>query len=81
MDISIEKNAPLVDRRGKWGKWQKLIGEMDVGDAITIEDDEHLASYHSISRAAKSLGFKVVMRTLDDGKIKIWKQAVTEAAE
>ena len=81
MDFQLEKNAPLPDKRKGWGKWQKLIDEMDVGAAITFQDDENLTAYHGINRAAKNLGFKIVMRTLDDGKIKVWKQEAIEAAE
>ena len=55
MEVQIEKNAPLPDRRKGWGKWQKLIEEMDVGDAAILEDDENLTAYHGLSRAAKSL--------------------------
>ena len=54
---------------------------MDVGDAITFQDDENLTAYHGINRAAKNLGFKIVMRTLDDGKIKVWKQEAIEDTE
>jgi len=81
MEVQIEKNAPLPDRRKGWGKWQKLIEEMDVGDAAILEDDENLTAYHGLRRAAKSMGFTVSMRTLDDGKIKVWKQEAIEAAE
>ena len=81
MEVQIEKNAPLPDRRKGWGKWQKLIEEMDVGDAAILEDDENLTAYHGLRRAAKSMGFTVSMRTLDDGKIKVWKQEAVEAAE
>ena len=31
--------------------------------------------------AAKSMGFTVSMRTLDDGKIKVWKQEAIEDNE
>ena len=78
MEVQIEKNAPLPDRRKGWGKWQKLIEEMDVGDAAILEDDENLTAYHGLRRAAKSMGFTVSMRTLDDGKIKVWKQEVVK---
>ncbi len=81
MEVQIEKNAPLPDRRKGWGKWQKLIEEMDVGDAAILEDDENLTAYHGLRRAAKSMGFTVSMRTLDDGKIKVWKQEAIEATE
>tara|TARA_R110002012_G_scaffold255630_1_gene435695 strand:+ start:654 stop:905 length:252 start_codon:yes stop_codon:yes gene_type:complete len=83
MSFTIEKNASSPpDRKGNWGKWQKKIKEMDVGDAAVFEDDENLTSYHGLRRAAISLGFKVVMRTLDDGTIKVWKlDAEAEAAE
>tara|TARA_Y100001937_G_scaffold29737_1_gene42809 strand:- start:547 stop:807 length:261 start_codon:yes stop_codon:yes gene_type:complete len=78
MQVQIEKNAPLPNRRKGWGKWQKLIEEMDVGDAAILEDDENLTAYHGLRRAAKSMGFTVSMRTLDDGKIKVWKQEVVK---
>ena len=81
MEVQIEKNAPLPDRRKGWGKWQKLIEEMDVGDAAILEDDENLTAYHGLRRAAKSMGFTVSMRTLDDGKIKVWKQEAIEDTE
>tara|TARA_R110001583_G_scaffold5559_3_gene29922 strand:- start:1464 stop:1709 length:246 start_codon:yes stop_codon:yes gene_type:complete len=81
MEVRIEKNAPFIDRRKGWGKWQKLLEEMDVGDAVVLEDNEHLAAYHGLRRAAKAMGFTVSMRTLDDGKIKVWKQEVIEAVE
>jgi|TARA_R100000234_G_C4880954_1_gene127349 hypothetical protein len=81
MEVQIEKNAPLPDRRKGWGKWQKLIEEMDVGDAAILEDDENLTAYHGLRRAAKSMGFTVSMRTLDDGKIKVWKQEAIEDNE
>ena len=81
MQVQIEKNAPLPNRRKGWGKWQKLIEEMDVGDAAILEDDENLTAYHGLRRAAKSMRFTVSMRTLDDGKIKVWKQEAIEAAE
>ena len=81
MQVQIEKNAPLPDRRKGWGKWQKLIEEMDVGDAAILEDDENLTAYHGLRRAAKSMGFTVSMRTLDDGKIKVWKQEAIEDNE
>ena len=81
MDFQLEKNAPLPNRRKGWGKWQKLIEEMDVGDAAILEDDENLTAYHGLRRAAKSMGFTVSMRTLDDGKIKVWKQEAIEATE
>ena len=81
MEVQIEKNAPLPDRRKGWGKWQKLIEEMDVGDAAILEDDENLTAYHGLRRAAKSMGFTVSMRTLDDGKIKVWKQEAIEDIE
>ena len=81
MEVQIEKNAPLPDRRKGWGKWQKLIEEMDVGDAAILEDDENLTAYHGLRRAAKSMGFTVSMRTLDDGKIKGWKQDAIEDTE
>ncbi len=54
---------------------------MDVGDAAILEDDENLTAYHGLRRAAKSMGFTVSMRTLDDGKIKVWKQEAIEATE
>ena len=81
MQVQIEKNAPLPNRRKGWGKWQKLIEEMDVGDAAILEDDENLTAYHGLRRAAIRQGFKIVMRTLDDGKIKVWKQEAIEATE
>ena len=81
MEVQIENNAPLPDRRKGWGKWQKLIEEMDVGDAAILEDDENLTAYHGLRRAAKSMGFTVSMRTLDDGKIKVWKQEAIEDNE
>ena len=81
MEVQIEKNAPLPDRRKGWGKWQKLIEEMDVGDAAILEDDENLTAYHGLRRAAKSMGFTVSIRTLDDGKIKVWKQEAIEDTE
>ena len=82
MSLTIEKNASSPPaRKGNWGKWQKVIQEMDVGDAATFEDDENLTVYHGLRRAAISQGFKIVMRTLDDGKIKVWKQEAIEAAE
>ena len=81
MEVQIEKNAPLPDRRKGWGKWQKLIEEMAVGDAAILEDDENLTAYHGLRRAAKSMGFTVSMRTLDDGKIKVWKQEAIEDTE
>ncbi len=81
MEVQMEKNAPLPDRRKGWGKWQKLIEEMDVGDAAILEDDENLTAYHGLRRAAKSMGFTVSMRTLDDGKIKVWKQEAIEDTE
>jgi|TARA_A100000172_G_scaffold40613_1_gene24755 hypothetical protein len=81
MEVQIEKNAPLPDRRKGWGKWQKLIEEMDVGDAAILEDDENLTAYHGLRRAAKNMGFTVSMRTLDDGKIKVWKQEAIEDIE
>ena len=81
MEVQIEKNAPLPDRRKGWGKWQNLIEEMDVGDAAILEDDENLTAYHGLRRAAKSMGFTVSMRTLDDGKIKVWKQEAIEDTE
>ena len=81
MEVQIEKTAPLPDRRKGWGKWQKLIEEMDVGDAAILEDDENLTAYHGLRRAAKSMGFTVSMRTLDDGKIKGWKQEAIEDNE
>ena len=81
MEVQIEKNAPLPDRRKGWGKWQKLIEEMDVGDAAILEDDENLTAYHGLRRAAKSMGITVSMRTLDDGKIKVWKQEAIEDTE
>ena len=82
MELQIEKKAPFIDRRKGWGKWQKLLKEMDVGDAVVLEDNEHLAAYHGLRRAAKDMGFKVVMRTLDNGKILVWKRdAEAEAAE
>ena len=81
MEVQIEKNAPWPDRRKGWGKWQKLIEEMDVGDAAILEDDENLTAYHGLRRAAKSMGFTVSMRTLDDGKIKVWKQEAIEDTE
>ena len=73
MEYKIEKNAPFIDRKIGWGKWQKILGEMDVGDAVVLEDNEHLTAYHGLRRAAKNAGFTVSMRTLDDGKIKVWK--------
>ena len=81
MEVQIEKNAPLPDRRKGWGKWLKLIEEMDVGDAAILEDDENLTAYHGLRRAPKSMGFTVSMRTLDDGKIKVWKQEAIEDTE
>ena len=81
MEVQIEKNAPLPDRRKGWGKWQKLIEEMDGGDAAILEDDENLTAYHGLRRAAKSMGFTVSMRTLDDGKIKVWKPEAIEDTE
>ena len=72
VNIEIERNASPPDLRG-WGKWQKLIENMNVGDAAIFEDDENLTTYHGLRRAAINLGFKVVMRTLEDGKIKVWK--------
>ena len=81
MEVQIEKNAPLPDRRKGWGKWQKLIEEMDVGDAAILADDENRTAYHGVRRAAKSMGFTVSMRTLDDGKIKVWKQEAIEDTE
>ena len=57
------------------------LEEMDVGDAVVLEDNEHLAAYHGLRRAAKAMGFTVSMRTLDDGKIKVWRQEVIEAVE
>ena len=81
MEVQIEKNAPLPDRRKGWGKWQKLIEEMDVGDAAILEDDENLTAYHGLRRAEKNMGFTVSMRTLDDGKIKVWKQEAIEDNE
>ena len=74
MDIKIEKNAPMPERKGGWGKWQQLVTEMDFGDAVTFRDDKNLTAYHGMRRAAKQLGFNVVMRTLDDGQIRVWKQ-------
>tara|TARA_R110002020_G_scaffold392326_1_gene602581 strand:- start:257 stop:496 length:240 start_codon:yes stop_codon:yes gene_type:complete len=79
MTVKIERNASPPDLRGL-GKWQEIILEMDVGDAAIFEDDENLTSYHGLRRAAISLGFKVVMRTLNDGTIKVWKLEA-EAAE
>ena len=38
MEVRIEKNAPFIDRRKGWGKWQKLLEEMDVGDAVVLEE-------------------------------------------
>ena len=49
-----------------------------MGDAAILEDDENLTAYHGLRRAAKSMGFTVSMRTLDDGKIKVWKQEVVK---
>ena len=54
---------------------------MDVGDAAILEDDENLTAYHGLRRAAKNMGFTVSMRTLDDGKIKVWKQEAIEDTE
>ena len=42
MEYQIKKNAPLIERRKGWGKWQKLLAEMDVGDAVPLEDNENL---------------------------------------
>ena len=81
MEYQIKKNAPLIERRKGWGKWQKLLAEMDVGDAAILEDDENLTAYHGLRRAAKNMGFTVSMRTLDDGKIKVWKQEAIEDIE
>jgi|TARA_R110000796_G_scaffold118379_1_gene232051 hypothetical protein len=81
MEVEIEKNAELPDRVGEWGKWQKLVKEMDVGDAVTFLDDKNMTAYHGIRRAAKGLGFKITMRTIEGGKIKVWKQETIEDSE
>ena len=83
MEYQIKKNAPLIERRKGWGKWQKLLSEMDVGDAVPLEDNEHLAAYRGLRRAAKDMGFRVTMRTLEDGTILVWKLDIeeSEAAE
>ena len=73
VEVKIEKNAPLINRKKEWGKWQKIIKDMSVGDAAIFQDDENLTAYHGLRRAAKGIGFTVSMRTLDDGKIKVWK--------
>ena len=82
MEFQIEKNSPIPGRKKGWGKWQKVIEEMDLGDAVILEDDENLTAYHGLRRAGMGMGFKISMRTLEDGKIKAWKQeALTAIAE
>ena len=39
MQFQIEKNSPIPGRKKGWGKWQKIIEEMDLGDAVILEDD------------------------------------------
>lgn len=81
MDFEIEKNVPVPTKKKGLGRWQKLLAEMDVGDAVTFQDDTELTLYHGLRRAAKGMGFKAVMRTLDDGKIKVWKLDAEATAE
>ena len=81
MQFQIEKNSPMPGRKKGWGKWQKIIEEMDLGDAVILEDDENLTAYHGLRRAGMGMVFKIAIRPLGARYIKVWKKEAIEAAE
>ena len=65
MEYVIEKNSPLPQHPTKGsGKWQKLLSEMSVGDAVTVKTEEEV---RGIRTAGYGLGMKIKSRRIDDG--------------
>ena len=65
MDYVIEKNSPLPPHPTKGsGKWQNLLSEMSVGDAVTVKSEEEV---RGIRTAGYGLGMKIKSRRIDDG--------------
>ena len=72
MEYVIEKNSPLPPHPTKGsGKWQKLLSEMSVGDAVTVKTEEEV---RSIRTSAYKAGMKIRSRRVSEGLY--WVQRV-----
>lgn len=76
-EIEIEKGIPVaksVTRCKGNGRVQKLIKRMDIGDSFLLEVEGRKLKYkqRTFSAAAKSLGVKLITRTVDGG-LRVWR--------
>tara|TARA_R110000803_G_scaffold28297_5_gene65508 strand:+ start:1063 stop:1287 length:225 start_codon:yes stop_codon:yes gene_type:complete len=69
--MKIEKNIPIPSRRGRKGRYA-FVYDMEYGDSIvTTEEKEKQKISAHIRYSDKNC--RVVVRTLEDGSIRVWK--------
>lgn len=67
-NIKIEKGIPLVPSRGRPG-FVSVLKHMNLGDSIVIPS----LSGNSIRSTARHVNVKIAVRSLGDGKIRVWR--------
>ena len=70
--FKIEKGVPMTaPSRVRSGKWKDLLGKMDVGDSVVV-NNKHRQQLHAIS---KRLGIKYKTRTIckESNTVRFWR--------
>ena len=71
MGFKIEKGVPMTaPSRDRSGKWKDLLGKMDVGDSVVVDEQSQATS---IRNAAKRMGLLVHCQQQEDGSFRAWR--------
>ena len=69
--MKIEKNIPIPDRRGRKGKYA-FVYDMEYGDSVLMHDEMEKQKISAHIRYSDS-NCRVVVRTMEDKSIRVWK--------
>ena len=71
MGFKIEKGVPMTaPSRVRSGKWKDLLGKMDVGDSVVVDEQSQATS---IRNTAKRMGLLVRCQQQEDGSFRAWR--------
>ena len=71
MGFKIEKGVPMTaPSRDRSGKWKDLLGKMEVGDSVVVDEQSQATS---IRNAAKRMGLLVHCQQQEDESFRAWR--------
>lgn len=69
--IKVETGVPIPNKKGrKPSGIKEILESMKVGDSVVVP---HHNQYDYVRYVMRRLGYKMTMRTLDDGSRRIWR--------